>query len=170
MSYLIMQSEAEVWWLLKKLKRIKPLNTILEIGISPGSVKLWEQVLKKGGLFIGVDSTPNLSSKLLKYWDYKKSDRKIQLIEGDGREPATKLKVQEVLRREKTQIDFLYIDVRPTYSDTAAAFYNFRDLVRKGGAIGFHDTGAEDVLKFFNSLEGEKMKIQMAHGIGIYYV
>lgn len=165
-----MQSEAEVWWLLKKLKKVKPLNTIMEVGISPGSVKLWEQVLKKGGLFIGVDSTANLNAKLLNFWDYKKSDRKIQLVEGDCREPPTKLKVQELLRREKTEVDFLYIDARPTYSDTAAAFYNFKDLVRKGGAIGFHDIGNEEVLKFFNSLKGEKAMIQIAHGIGIYYV
>ncbi|MEM2933731.1 MAG: class I SAM-dependent methyltransferase [Halobacteria archaeon] len=169
-SYLIMQSEAEVWWLLKKLKRVKPLNTIMEVGISPGSVKLWEQVLKKGGLFIGVDSTPSLNVKLLYFWDYKKSDRKIQLVEGDCRESATKLKVQELLRKEKTKVDFLYIDARPTYSDIAAAFNNFKDLVRKGGAIGFHDINNEEVLKFFNLLKGEKAMIQIARGIGIYYV
>jgi predicted O-methyltransferase YrrM len=165
-----MQSEAEIWWLLKKLKKVKPLNTIMEIGISPGSVKLWEQVLKKGDLFIGVDSTSNLDAKLLKFWDYKKSDRKICLVEGDCREHATKVKVQELLRREKAEIDFLYIDARPTYSDTAAAYYNFKDLVRKGGAIAFHDISSEEVLKFFDSLNGEKAKIKIARGIGIYYL
>ncbi|MEM2924850.1 MAG: class I SAM-dependent methyltransferase [Methanocellales archaeon] len=169
-SYLIMQSEAEVWWLLKKLKKVKPLETIVEIGISPGSVKLWEQVLRKGGIYIGVDSTPNLDFKLLKFWDYRKSDRKIQLLEGDCREPETKLKVQELLRNEGKAIDFLYIDTRPTHSDVAAAYHNFKDLVRKGGVIGFHDIGNEDVFKFFNSLNGEKDMIQIARGIGIYYV
>jgi len=157
--------EEELWWLIQKLKEIKPFETVIEIGVSGGgTLKIWEQLLPKGGLLIGVDK--EISSPSL--WDYQKSDRRVMMVYGDSTDPNTVNKVVSLLGGRKA--DFLYIDACHEYEYVLADYRNYSPFVRNNGVIAFHNTGTRWVNKVFESLKGGKNRVALAHGIGISYV
>lgn len=155
------QCPAPLFWLVNKVEQVSP-HVIIEIGIGiGGGMKVWEQLLDPGDLYIGVDRRPKIEEEI--FWDWRNSNRRIEIVIGDSTIPETALKVGEILSYRK--VDFLYIDGSHSYEAAKADFKNYMPFVRSGGLVGFHDveshleqkTGeATAVKKFFDELGGRK--------------
>ena len=159
-------------------------QVIIEIGVQEGrSLKLWEQILPPRGLLIGIDINPRTYEYIR--WDWRNSDRRIELIIGDGSCdgthigdstcPLTVEKVRQILGDRK--VDVLFIDGGHAYSDVKSDFQNYSPFVRKGGIVGFHDIKPEaepGIAKFFfRELKGKKESLEeegsQAYGTGVWF-
>jgi len=157
------QNEDELYWLCEKIReRVKPLETIIEIGVSGGGTfKFWRDSIPVKGLLIGVDIQDY-------HWNFPDKDREVYFVIGASENPETVDKVKKILNGKLA--DFLFIDGHHDWENVYADYTNYSTLVRKGGAIGFHDCNTKWVEKLFESLQGEKEKIIISHGIGLFYV
>lgn len=155
----VVQNPDEFYWLLNKVEALTP-QTIIEIGVANGgSLKFWEQLLPKNGLLIGVDNHDKVE------WDYRNSDRRVYIVEGDSRSPETVLKVKQLLNG--ATIDFLFIDATHTPEAARQDWLNYGQFLRSGGIVGFHDLGL--VQEFYDTLEGRKEKSLRTIGTGIWW-
>ncbi len=159
------QNEDEMWWIWTRIKeRVNPVR-IVEIGVqSGGTMKFWQHLLPENNLdatVIGVDINP---PPPVFYWVVPHEGMRIVI--GDSRNVVQK--VMEYLHG--LPIDFLYIDGHHEWENVSADYSNYAPLVRKGGAVGFHDTGTRWVNQLFESLPGEKERIALAHGTGIQWL
>lgn len=154
------QSWGPLFWLVNKVESIKP-HVIIEIGVSiGGSMWIWNNLLKENDLYIGVDIEPK--TKEMIFWDWKSSNRRLEIVVGDSMNPETYKKVGEILGNLKA--DFLFIDGSHTYDIVKKDFNNYSPFVRSGGIVGFHDIESHlpakwvvtGVKKFFFELEGKK--------------
>jgi len=153
------QDPDEFFWLVNSVEALKP-ESIIEIGVeNGGSFKFWEQLLPKNGLLIGVDDYGKVK------WDYRNSDRKIYLVEGDSRSAETVLKVKELLNG--ATIDFLFIDATHTPEAARQDWMNYGQFLRSGGMVGFHDLGL--VRTFYDTLEGRKAEKGVTMGTGVWW-
>jgi predicted O-methyltransferase YrrM len=124
------------------------IQNVLEIGVHlGGSIKVWEEVFKPN-ILIGIDGqiTP----------EFSKIDG-VCKIKGYSQSNETFNKAKEALNGE--QLDFLFIDGSHYYNDVKIDFQMYKELVRPGGVIAFHDvilTGNDtcEVYKFWNELVG----------------
>lgn len=157
------QDEDELWWIWNKLReRVKPLEIVIEVGVSGGgSIKFWRELVPVNGLLIGIDIQDY-------HWSLPDNGRNIHYVIGASENPKTILAVANILQGRKA--DFLYIDGHHEWENVYVDYVNYSLFVRKGGAIGFHDTGTAYVNRLFESLQGEKERIALAHGTGIVYV
>lgn len=183
-----LQNKQEFWWLIQKVQKLKPLQTVIEIGFDKGgSFKFWGELVEQKGLVVGVDMNNVLE------WDYSNYDRKVMLIIGRSENPEIIQKIKNIFGDKK--IDFIYFDgchEEVIYQD----YMNYSPLVRKGGLLGFHDCGelsvnylayhgltpesypnaslyerggAPHVKRCFESIKGEKERLQFDQGTGIVY-
>lgn len=194
----IVQNFHELQWLVDKVEKLNP-TTILEVGVEQGgTMKVWEEILKENGRgkenkLIGIDLSPNLC------WNINNSDIDVHMIKGNSHDIETLEKVKAILGREGNgeggregentgrKLDFVYIDGEHNSLAAKNDFDFFGKMVRKGGAIGFHDVN--DVMGFLNTLDKDKLEIfygmppykvdkltgkeigmQQTIGTGIYYV
>jgi len=191
-KYSPIADEEELWWLVQKLEQIKPLETIIEIGVAGGGTfKIWEQLLPpERGLLIGVDIEPSSPSRWNKgnnpvYNSVQliPSERNIAvyMVYGDSTDLYTISRVGDILNKygrgrviagaAEWEVDFLYIDGHHEYYEVTNDYHNYGAFVRSGGAIAFHDYGTQWVNYVFeNEAVGRKERITKAHGIGIVYV
>lgn len=131
----IQTQKDELFELVKIVDEINP-QRILEIGmLVGGSLKIWEQLLPKNGLLIGLDIWPHIINT--PSWDFKNSDRDIRLIIKDSIDPTALEEVKKILA--DNLLDFLYIDGCHDIRHVQYEFLKFGSLVRKGGIIGFDD-------------------------------
>lgn len=118
---------------------------VVEIGTKKGgSFFIWARYLKPKHL-ISIDLPGGIHGggfnpkkiPFLKYFlnDYK--DSKVSIILGDSHKNETKEELIRTLNGSK--IDFLFIDGDHTYEGVKSDFEMYKDLVKKGGLIGFHD-------------------------------
>lgn len=97
---------------------------ILEIGVHTGlGLKAFKDAFPSAKLY-GVE----LETQHLVFKDFT-------LIEGDSRETS----VIE-FTRDQGPFDFIFIDGDHTYEGVKADWENYHDMVKPGGAVGFHDT------------------------------
>ncbi len=130
-EYKPVQNNEELSWLIQHAEKTSP-KVIVEIGTEyGGTFKMWEQILPKGGLLIGVDIEDKLR------WNIKNSDRDVHMIIGDSKNPDTINRVTNILKGNK--IDFLFIDGDHDYYSVKADYENYERYVRSRGIIGFHD-------------------------------
>ena len=159
------QDEEELWWIWNRVRgRVVPLKRVIEIGVSGGgSFRFWRELIPAGGLLIGVDKD---------YYDnwksFSHSGRCVIFVVGLSESSETVGKVKTILG--ENQVDFLYIDGHHEWENVHSDYMNYSPFVRKEGAIGFHDTGTAHVNRLFESLQGEKERVALAHGTGIVYV
>lgn len=156
--------EDEMFWLFHRLKeRIKPLEVVVEVGVSGGgSLKFWREIIKgTSGLIVGLD----LKNTVPTHWST--SSPPVIMLEGDCRDERIKSNVKGLVGNI---VDFLYIDGHHELENIQADYDNYSPLVRKGGAIGFHDLGTRWVRQVFDSIEGEKEENIRAHGTGVIFV
>lgn len=157
-----LQHEGELQEFLKIYKEVQPKN-IMEIGTFYGGT-LWFFIknnpeIKKiivldmpisatderfGEMMVGRAQWNDWIPQNVKFNNYAGNSHDNQLIHNIKNEHAD------------NDIDMLHIDGDHTYEGVRADYYNFKDMVRIGGMIIFHDVvGETDVAKFWNELVSE---------------
>lgn len=149
------QKVGELAPLLSFLARRKP-RVVVEIGSARGGTFwAWCQVASDdativsidlpGGDFGGSELDKVARGEPDKYGhrntdrmrSYAREQQKAAFIRGNSQSPETRRKLQTILRGQP--IDFLMIDGDHAYEGVRRDYELYRDLVRDGGAIAFHD-------------------------------
>jgi cephalosporin hydroxylase len=127
--------------------RTRTLTHILEIGSeSGGTFYLWCKLARLGGLKISIDK-PDGDSGSWTYVDQEKLKARtalfktwaprVKVITGDSHEQKIWLDVGDILNGQ--QLDLLFIDGDHSYQGVKSDYAMYRDLVKPGGLIAFHD-------------------------------
>lgn len=151
--------------------------TILELGVCHGgSFKMWEHILPKGGLLIGIDRLNVVQ------WDWHSSSKSVDYIQGDLNDTSTYLEVKKALGG--MDLDFLYIDADHYYDGVKHHFELYSQFMCGEGIIAFHDIrdnkdSGYGVGKFFNELKEQYKWLEIlvpgedrgpgADGIGVIF-
>lgn len=146
------QTHEELNDLLLALENIE-INNVLEIGVHmAGSMRVWRDVLDPD-ILIGIDAQIHPDFRRM---GVTRVDQSIYKVMGLSQSPDVVKKVKGLLNNEK--LDFLFIDGSHYYEDVKRDFLLYKDLVRSGGVIAFHDvvlTGNETcaVYRFWNEIK-----------------
>ena len=162
--YYIENDINEIQGLLKHVEKINPLKVILEIGVCfGGTLRIWEQLLPKDGIAIGVDKKPEIREQLTgrkfcrikgsKYFDKEGSDweieaddfniiklisdKEIYVINEDSAAPRTKAGVEHLLKGRA--IDFIFHDGIHYGPGPIYDYANFQHMLRVGGVLCIAD-------------------------------
>lgn len=158
----MIQVEEEIKSLYEFLKE-RSVENILEIGTAGGGTAyLWSQLAS--GVKVSVDllNMPNFDG--------------VQFVKGDSHDETTKQKVKEILGDK--QLDLLFIDGDHSYEGVKQDYEMYRDLVRPGGIIAFHDINDSRnhrlqgcmVSQLWQEIEGNKQEFNSHEdraGIGV---
>ncbi len=160
------QHPQEIEGLSVLLRELKP-HHVIEIGVaSGGSCATWHEL--NTGLVIGVDKQDKsfLRQRLPRF----------RAVTGRSNDVVDE--VHKLLGHELA--DFLFIDGDHSHAGVTTDFRNYRDLVRNGGLVAFHDINAADgffevweeggVPRFWRDLHEEKRVISVGAdwgGIGV---
>ena len=156
------QHKDELWWMVEKIKEIKP-KVIVEIGVEfGGTLGTWGKLLPKDGLLIGIDINGGKSGEVEKSIEDVKCEK--HMLFADSHKEETKEGLITLLNGK--EIDFLFIDGDHTYNGVRKDYEMYSSLVRPGGIIGFHDINNEDVNKLWAGLRGEKHEYTIRIGVG----
>ena len=144
------------------------VENFIEIGTDKGGTfALWSK-LSGDGLKISVDlphaefgTNFNLQERNL---FLSKLGNNVHLIQGSSHENSTQKKVDEILQGKK--VDFLFIDGDHTYLGAKCDYLMYKDFVRPGGWIAFHDIKDTEyhrsvncrVDQLWSELEGNKIE------------
>ena len=142
------QIESEILMLLSELRE-RSIEHAVEIGTANGgTLCLLMHVLKRGGKLVSVDlpggefgaGYPRWKAPLLHALAV--GHVKLRLLRADSHLPATRQAVEVGLGG---QADFIMIDGDHSYQGAKHDYEMYRDLVRPGGLLAFHDIvpGAE---------------------------
>lgn len=145
----ISQIEEEINALIEFVSPIKP-TSILEIGVESG-----------GNLFLLGESFPTVRKRIAIDLAFRNSaalrrfsrrELETHFLRAQSAAPSTFERVRRILGGDK--IDFLFIDGDHTYEGVRGDFVAYRNLVRPGGIIAFHDVVADHSTKFGIKTEG----------------
>jgi cephalosporin hydroxylase len=142
----MIQVREEITDMVEFLKQ-RPLRNVMEIGSeSGGTFYLWSKLAKLGGLKISLDKPDGTSGS----WLYKEPDAlakrtalfqsfapRVRVVTGDSHSEEIKAQVAGILKDEK--LDFLFIDGDHSYEGVKADWDMYREFVRPGGIVAFHD-------------------------------
>ena len=174
------QKRSEILSLVKRVAALKP-KYIFEIGTcNGGTLFMWSNIATKK--VVSCDLFKNqYRGELYTHFSPPGSGCVVKALIGDSHDPAFKHQVEQEFAGEK--VDFLFIDGDHSEQGVEADFNNFKNLVREGGIIAFHDViqnqplSANQVYYFW-----ERIKTQYRHeefidsadqcgfGIGLLYV
>lgn len=146
------------------------VKDFIEIGTDQGGTFLvWSKLSDPNGLKISVDwphgpfgsfeHTYNLEERNKKM---KTFGNQVHIISGDSHSESIKKSVQNILGNKK--VDFIFIDGDHTYTGVKLDFYMYKEFVKPGGWIGFHDIKNTEfhrslgcyVDKFWDEIQNEK--------------
>lgn len=155
------------------LGHIKPINTIVELGVDKGFSLCHFATRYPNAKVIGVDiwkyddgqeAKENLSNIAGKMYP------NIELWSADTLE-AAQLYDAKLFSKDLPLIDVLHIDAGHLYDEVKADFENWSPFVRPGGVVLFHDIESfpDDVGRFFRELDGCKRQIKEFSGFGAWY-
>lgn len=131
-----LQKRSEILALAKVVADLQPRN-ILEIGTARGGTLLvWASLAKARVISCDLVHFP-CQKPLLEALPPPGSNCQIKLLTGDSHTPEMKQRVIDELNGEK--VDFLFIDGDHREDGVTADYLNYKDLVRPGGLIAFHD-------------------------------
>jgi len=161
----------ELEQLIEAVQQIQPKN-IMEIGTEGGGTfYAWCKIAS--GLKISVD-LPSGASGSGRFTDaealsertkkLKALSKDVHVITGDSHSLMIRQKVKDILAAELTFLDFLFIDGDHSYSGVKLDYQHYKNFVRKGGLIAFHDIKDSEfhrirgcfVADFWNELKGNK--------------
>lgn len=144
MSMGAIQIPEELHQLVDCVETLKPVN-VMEIGAESGATFfVWCQLAS--GLKISVDwpGGPSGSGKYLDTFELEERTNamlswgeSICVITGNSRSQEVRSRVQAILKNLK--LDFLFIDGDHSYEGVKADYRNYRESVKPGGYIAFHD-------------------------------
>ena len=158
----MMQIEEEIKPLYEFLEP-QGIQNILEIGTGGvGTTYLWSKLAN--GLTVSIDTLtiPNFDG--------------IRFVKGNSHDETTKQQVKEIIGEKK--FDLLFIDGDHSYEGVKQDYEMYRDLVRPGGFIAFHDINETKnhreagcfVSQLWNEIEGNKQEFNVHDtwaGIGV---
>ena len=127
---------SEIEKLVSTVADLKPKN-ILEIGTcNGGTLFMWSNIAT--GKVISCDLIANYKrNELFEYFPNPKAPCEVSFVEGDSHTEGLKEKVKNILAGEK--VDFLFIDGDHSEKGVEIDYHLYKDLVREGGIIAFHD-------------------------------
>jgi predicted O-methyltransferase YrrM len=180
------QVKSEIFNLMNRVKKIKP-KIVCEIGTARGGVLyLLTRVSAPDAVIISIDLPQGKfgggysSGEIPLYSSFAKNNQKMHLIRDDSHKNETLEKVKSILKDK--EIDFLFIDGDHTYDGVRKDFGMYKELVKKGGTIAFHDIvyGSEEkvggvpifwnkIKKEYNYQEIVEDHSQGGYGIGIIF-
>lgn len=131
-----LQKRSEIIALARAVAALKP-KIILEIGTARGGTLLiWSSLASQK--VISCDLVHRVPQKpLLEALPPPGSTCKVQLLTGNSHEAAFKHRVAQALNGERA--DFLFIDGDHTEAGVAQDYNDYKEFVRPGGIIAFHD-------------------------------
>lgn len=131
-----LQVRSEIIALAKAVAALYP-KTILEIGTARGGTLLiWASLASERVISCDLVHRP-AQKPLLEALPPPDSVCQVQLLTGNSHEAAFKQRVAETLNGR--QVDFLFIDGDHTETGVAQDYNDYREFVRPGGIIAFHD-------------------------------
>lgn len=130
------QKRSEILNLVEHVNELSPEN-VLEIGTyNGGTLFMWANITKNKVVTCDLRN-PSHRSELYKEFAPGNSKCKVVALEGDSHSEEFIKRVHKEFENKK--LDFLFIDGDHTEKGVEADFYNYKDMVRKGGIIAFHD-------------------------------
>ncbi len=130
------QQREEILALARAVDAIKP-KTILEIGTAlGGTLLIWSRIASD--LVISCDiEDRSIQKSFYTSFPPPESSCKVSLLTGDSHTREFRALVEKQLNGRP--VDFLFIDGDHTEKGVTADYLAYRDLVRPGGIIAFHD-------------------------------
>lgn len=130
------QLREEILALARTVAAVRP-KVILEIGTAfGGTLFIWSQLASE--LVISCDiMDKSVQSEFYRRFPPPGSRCAVELLTGDSHTPEFKKRVAGLLGGRK--VDFLFIDGDHTEAGVTADYQDYRELVRPGGIIAFHD-------------------------------
>jgi cephalosporin hydroxylase len=177
----MIQVREEVTALVDLLRSRQPIRNVMEIGSeSGGTFYLWCRLATLGGLKISLDK-PDGESGSWRYVDpvmlearmneFKSWSANVRVVTGDSHSPEIKQQIAKILGNEK--LDFLFIDGDHSYEGVKADWEMYREFVRSGGLIAFHDINHLGPAQLWPEIDSPKMEFnshQHWAGIGVVTV
>ena len=131
-----LQQRVEIMALTQAVAAIEP-KRVIEIGTaSGGTLLIWSAITEQ--LVVSCDLQDMLHQRqLFERFPPPVSRCRVKLLSGDSHSNECRERVAAVLEGEPA--DFLFIDGDHTQPGVRADFLDYRDFVRPGGLIAFHD-------------------------------
>jgi len=165
-----------------KILKSKNVKNILEIGTgSGGTLYLFSQLSDKKAKIISVDLM-HPRWKIDFYTKLILPSQKLFLVGGNSHRIQTLNKIKKILKNQK--LDLLFIDGDHSYKGVKSDFEMYKNLVKKGGVIAFHDIAASYIInpewagvnEFWNEVKNKyeaieiiESKKQRGFGIGVIF-
>jgi autotransporter strand-loop-strand O-heptosyltransferase len=138
----MVQNHSEIVEATEFVRGLKVKN-FMEIGTDQGGTfAIWSKVSSEDGVRISLDMPHGHFGRS----DYDVNDRdkylkslgsNVHMIHGDSHDSQMKVTVTQILGDDR--LDFLFIDGDHTYDGVKQDYEMYKDLVKPGGWIGFHD-------------------------------
>lgn len=136
MTVRTLQIPAEITQLAKAVQAIKP-KIIVEIGTARGGTLLiWSYLASKRVITCDLNDM-SLQRPLFSQFPPPGSNCQVTLLSGNSHEASFKARLAQELNGEKA--DFMFIDGDHTESGVEADYNDYKEFVRPGGLIAFHD-------------------------------
>ncbi len=177
----MMQKRSEIVRLVRAVQALKP-KTILEIGTANGgTLFVWSQLASQKVVSCDLEDK-NRQAALYKNFPPLGSECRVVLLRGDSHDARFREDVRKEFREEK--VDFLFIDGDHTETGVGRDYEDYKELVRPGGIIAFHDIienqplASNQVYFFWEKLKRQRLNMeefiddpgQCGFGIGIIRV
>jgi predicted O-methyltransferase YrrM len=154
------QVRIELKRLAHEVDKIRPVN-ILEVGTyTGGSLYVWARHFQSCRKIISIDLPMGLRARAcaqlnIKFFRLFDGIKQIYFLREDSHSNRTVGMVSEILGSEP--VDFLFIDGDHSYSGVKQDFDNYRQFMRPGGIVAFHDivNSKCDVSKFWTEVKNE---------------
>jgi cephalosporin hydroxylase len=131
-----LQIPSEIMRLAQAVKAIKP-RIILEIGTASGGTALiWSALASERVITCDLQDMSHQAPLFTKL-PPPGSGCTVTLLSGDSHDPDFRARVAHEL--DGRQVDFLFIDGDHTEAGVTADYNDYKDFVRPGGLIAFHD-------------------------------
>ncbi len=131
-----LQIPSEITRLARAVAALRP-KVILEIGTARGGTLLiWSSLASETVISCDLQDM-RVQGELFRAFPPPGSHCRVTLLSGNSHQPAFRQRVAAALGGRKA--DFLFIDGDHTVGGVTADFNDYREFVRPGGLIGFHD-------------------------------
>jgi predicted O-methyltransferase YrrM len=136
MTVKTLQIPSEITQLARAVEALKP-RIILEIGTARGGTSLiWSYLAAERVITCDLNNM-NLQRPLFSRFPPPGSKCQVTLLSGDSHDAGFKARVAKELNGE--QADFLFIDGDHTEGGVEQDYNDYKEFVRPGGLIAFHD-------------------------------
>ena len=156
------QFRDEILSLAKEIESLKP-SVVVEIGTANGgTLFMATRLAASDALVVSIDLPGGQFGggypdwKIPIYESFARKDQNIELLRSDSHSDDTIERLKEILNGKS--IDYLFIDGDHTYEGVKVDFERYKELVRPGGKIGFHDIAYHpdsscDVFRYWNEIK-----------------